>query len=349
MFLVTGAAGFLGREIVSLLIQKGEKVHALVLPEDNLASLLPREAEVIRGNLLSKEDLNRFFDTGEEPKILIHCASIITMSMEPVDMVRKVNVEGTQNLIDACLKHGARAMLHVGSVHAITEKPGNEVMAEPERVDPDQVVGYYAITKAMAVQKVMESRRDQGLVASVVYPAGLCGPGDFARGNLSQLFLDYMDGKIPAGVEGGYNFADVRDVAAAIVTLATGELWGEDFVLAGEYIRIMDILSSFSKITGAKKITAKVPIWLARLLMPLMGLYYKIRKIKPIFSAYSLYTVMANSNFSSDKAKALLHYAPRPIAETLEDTARFWMAQKEEKQANPLFHQRILGFSEAEK
>ncbi len=330
MFFVTGAAGFLGQEIVSLLLSRGEKVRALVLPGDPLAANLPGETDIVFGNLLADEDLDRFFDAADEPRILIHSAGIITMSMTPIDAVYQVNVLGTQKMIDYCLKTGVTAMLHVGSVHAITEKPNGGKMAEPESVNPDSVIGYYAKTKAMAVNEVMKARAENGLNASIVYPAGLCGPGDYGRGNLSQLFLDYMDGKIPMGVDGGYNFADIRDVAKAIVTLATGQYWGEDFVLSGEYISIMDILKNFHRITGAKQVKAKVPIWLARLFMPVMTLVYKIRKIKPIFSEYSLYTVKANSNFDATKAKTLLGFAPRPLTQTLEDTARFWMAEREQ-------------------
>lgn len=331
MFLVTGAAGFLGLQIVSCLLCRGEKVRALVLPGDPLASKLPEEVEIVYGDLLNDADLARFFESGTAPRFLIHCASIITMSMTPVEPVYQVNVTGTEKLIERCLKTGVKAMLHVASVHAITEKPGKAVMTEPSSVSPDSVVGYYAKTKAMAVSRVMKAREEKGLCASIVYPAGLCGPGDHGQGNLSQMFLDYMDGRIPVGVSGGYNFVDVRDVAQAIVALATGNLWGEDFLLSGSYVSIMDILDGFHRVTGAKKIRLRIPLWLAKLFLPVMALTYKFRKSRPVFSAYSLHTIQANSNFDSQKARVMLGFEPRPIAETLEDTARFWMERKEKR------------------
>ena len=325
MFLVTGAAGFLGRQVVEGLLAQGGQVRALVLPGDPLASLLPAEVEICEGDLLNMQDLERFFE-GDSQKTLIHCASLISMSMKMVDKVYQVNVQGTANLIACCKKTGSR-LLHVASVHAIKEKEGSQVMAEPDKMEPDQVVGCYAQTKAQAVALVMEARQ-QGLEASVVYPAGLSGPGDYARGNLTQLFLDYLKGSITMGVRGGYNFADVRDVAQAIVTLARSEKMGEDYVLAGEYISVMDILNTFQQASGGKRITKKVPIWLAKLFLPLIGLMYKIRKVKPVFSTYSLYTVGANSHFDSSKAERDLGYAPRPIRQTLTDTANWLMAQK---------------------
>lgn len=328
VYLLTGAAGFLGSEVARLLLEQGLAVRALVLPGDPLAAKLPPQVDIITGDLLNPQDLDRFFVVPEgEPLTLIHCASLITMSMAPVPRVYQVNVEGTRNLVERCLKAGA-GMIHVGSVHAIREKPHGQVMAEPESVSPDNVVGYYAKTKAEAVALVLQARQQRGLRASVVYPAGLTGPGDYARGNLTQLFLDYLAGKITVGVKGGYNFADVRDVARAIVTLAARGNLGEDYVLAGEFISILDILKVFHEVTGGRRVTATVPVWLARAVLPLMGLVYKIRGVKPIFSAYSLYTVGANSHFDSGKARRDLGYQSRPIRETLADTARWLLARE---------------------
>jgi dihydroflavonol-4-reductase len=330
MFLVTGAAGFLGSEIVRQLLLAGERVRALILPGDPLGRLLPAQAEQVSGDLLNAGDMERFFDLapGTQARV-IHCASMITMSMKPQEMVYRVNVRGTQELAARCMARGV-PLVYVGSVHAIPELPHGRVMSEPEAVDPNLVVGYYAKTKAMAARGVMQARQAQGLRASVVYPAGLSGPGDEGRGNLTQLFLDYLDGSIPFGVKGGYNFADVRDVAAAIVTLARGDNLGRDYVLSGEYISIMDILSVFHQVSGGRRIIARVPLWLARAALPLMSLAYKIRGVKPVFSAYSLYTINANSHFDASRARQELGYAPRPIRETLADTARWLMARREQ-------------------
>jgi dihydroflavonol-4-reductase len=326
VFLLTGGAGFLGRKALESLIRHGQSVRALVLPGDPLAIHLPKAADKIEGDLLNPRDLARFFEGVTAQDTVIHCASIITMRMSPVDLVTRVNVEGTKNIIEQCLKTGAR-LVHVASVHAIPELPHGQVMAEPETLDEEQVVGWYAKTKAMAAKAVLEARARQGLQAAIAYPAGLCGPGDYGKGNLTQLFLDYMNGAIPMGVDGGYNFADVRDVAQAIVTLAQKESLGEDYVLSGEYIAIMDILKAFHDITGKKQVRLVCPVWLAKLALPIMKLVYSIRKVKPIFSEYSLYTVRANSLFDSSMARRDLGFSPRPIRQTLEDTAKWLMEQ----------------------
>jgi dihydroflavonol-4-reductase len=333
VFLITGGAGYLGSEIIRQLLRAGEhKVRALVLPGDPLAKYLPDAVDIVEGDILNTEDLARFFDVdANQPLTVIHCASVISMRMKMVDRVWQINVQGTQNMIDACLRANVRQYIHVGSVHAIPELPRLEVMAEPAEMNLDMVVGAYGKTKAEAIDRVMKARREQGLPANVLYPAGLSGPGDYAKGNLTQMFLDYMSGAITMGVKGGYNFTDVRDVASAIVTLALRGKPGEDYVLAGEFISIMDLIGHFQRITGGKKITAYCPIWLGKAAMPIINLMYKIRRVKPVFSDYSLYTIGANSEFDSNKAARDLDYHPRSLKETIEDTASWLMAQQNGK------------------
>ena len=333
MLLITGGAGYLGSELIRQLQDKGERqVRALVLPGDPLAQALPDWVEIVEGDLLNKEDIARFFDVKtKQPLTVIHCASVISMSMKKEDKVWQINVQGTQNMIDASLMANVKQYIQVGSVHAIPELPHGQVMAEPAQMNLDMVVGAYGKTKAEAIARVMKARDEQGLPANILYPAGLSGPGDYAKGNLTQMFLDYMSGTITMGVKGGYNFTDVRDVARAIITLALSGKTGEDYVLAGEFISIMDLIGHFQRITGGKKVTAYCPIWLAKAMVPLLTLVYKIRKVKPVFSDYSLYTISSNCAFDSSRAARDLDYHPRSLQETIEDTAKWLMKQEDGK------------------
>ena len=323
MILITGGAGFLGNAILQLLKDRKERIRALVLPRDPLARTIPEGVEVCEGDLNSETDLDRFFlQETDEPLTVIHCASLITMSMTPEEKTYRVNVEGAKKIIDRCVKARAK-LIYVSSVHAIPELPHGEVMAEPRGTDSNNAVGYYAKTKAMATALVMRARKERGLCANIVYPSGISGPGDYAMHNLTQMMLEYDAGHIPVGIKGGYNFVDVRDVAGAIVRLVDLDLPGEDFVLSGEYITVMEIFDLFYKETGIKKIRTTFPIWLVKLALPFLSLRDKIKNLKPVFSRYSLITLKSNSLFNAGKARKMLGFKPRPIRETLRDTIRF--------------------------
>lgn len=325
IYMITGVTGFLGNHIAAKLIAAGERVRGFVLPGDPFARFLPRGVQVVNGDITNAADLDRFFEMEEgQEGVVIHCAGIISMSIEPVPLVHQVNVDSVVAVARRCLSPRIRKMLYVASVHAITELPHGQVMSEPEHTDPDSVYGYYAKTKAEACAKLMAMREKEGLKLSILYPSGMSGPGDYAKGNFTQLFVDYAAGHIPMAVKGGYNFVDVRDVADAIIEVADRDLSGQDFILAGEYASVVEILQEFARILGRKPVKLVAPMWLAKLALPFFMLYYRIRKTKPVFSRYSLFTISTNSRFSSEKVQRQLDYRPRPFRQTIHDTME-WM------------------------
>ena len=103
MYLVTGAAGFLGGTIARQLVERGETVRAFVLPNDKAIKFVPKEAEIVEANLCDKASLERFFDVPSDSRfILIHCASIVTVNPEFSQKVMDVNYGGTLNILEEC-------------------------------------------------------------------------------------------------------------------------------------------------------------------------------------------------------------------------------------------------------
>lgn len=166
----------------------------------------------------------------------------------------------------------------------------------------------------------------RGLDAMVVHPSGLIGPGVYGRGHLTQLVMDFLDGRLTAGVAGGYDFADVRDVAEGILEAAQKGRCGQCYILSGSYHSIPDLLERLHKISGRRRVKTVLPLWFARLTAPLEERYYKLLRQKPLYTKYSLYTLTSNANFSCEKAKRELGYAPRNFDETLKDTVA-WLRE----------------------
>jgi len=199
VYYLTGAAGWLGSTVLDKLLAQGKTVRALVLPGDPLAKELPDAAQVVEGDVRSREDMDRFLEAGEQrDRVVIHCAAIISMSMTPVPKVHDVNVNGTRTMVEASLSAGVSRFVYISSVHALPERPHGEVVVEGTQFTPEQQVGAYAKSKAEATQIVFDAQRERGLPAVVLYPSGICGPGDIAGGHLSQLFIDYFHDRLPA-------------------------------------------------------------------------------------------------------------------------------------------------------
>jgi dihydroflavonol-4-reductase len=328
VYLVTGAAGNLGGSVVRELLAQGKEVRALVLPGDQAARRLPPSVEKMEGDILKPEDLDRFLTLppGREA-IVIHCAGLVATVWGYDPRVYRVNVGGTRNVVAACLKARVKKLVYTSSVHAIPEQPGGGVMREISEFAPEKIVGYYGKSKAMASQVVMDAVREQGLDATIVFPSGLCGPQDYAYGYVTQLLIDSAGGKLPAGVKGGYNFADVRDVAAGVVAACSKGKKGETYILGNRYVPVEEIMQYVHEETGARLVKRMVPVGLARLFLPAFTLYYKARGRRPLFTRYSLYTLTSNSNFSLEKATRELGYKVRPFRETIGDALKWLQAE----------------------
>ncbi|MFA7673780.1 MAG: NAD-dependent epimerase/dehydratase family protein [Clostridia bacterium] len=318
---VTGALGFLGNAIVDDLLTKGRTVRAMDLSDDKYGIFKDRDVKLYKGNICLPASLEQFFKCSEDEElIIIHAAGIVSIASKYSQLVYDVNVKGTRNIVDLCLKHKVKRLVYVSSVHAIPEPPKNEMITETLDFDPDKVKGEYSKSKALATLAVLEGVK-KGLDAVIVHPSGIFGPGDFAGGHTTQMVKDLADGRLNACVKGGYDFVDVRDVANGITLAADKGKTGNTYILSGEYYSVKTMVDMMSRITGKKQIRVILPLWFAKMTAPLAELYYRIKKQKPLFTGYSLYTLQCNSNFSSKKAQDELGYTKKfSLKQTIQDT-----------------------------
>lgn len=325
LFIVTGACGHLGSTVTAILASRNYPVRALALKDDPARALDSVPCEIFRGNVLEPESLEPLFAGAEGAKItVIHCAGIVSINTRRNPKVREVNVTGTKNVAVACKKHGAR-MVYVSSVHAIPELKKGQTMAEIAEFDPKKVEGDYAKTKAEATALVLGMCKT-GLDAVVVHPSGIIGPNDRAGGHMSQMVVDFLEGRLTAGVDGAYDFVDVRDVAEGALLAAKKGQPGECYILSNRQYTVKALLNAAAAASGKKPLRVIMPMWVAAAVAPLAELYYKLLHQPPLYTAYSMYTLQSNSAFSHEKATKELGYSPRPLSETMEDTVK-WLRE----------------------
>ena len=203
LYLVTGAMGYLGNTIISKLAAQGKLIRGLALPNDNTISYTQPNVEIVHGDVCDKNSLTSFFSHNPDTElIVIHTAAIVSISSKVDKKVVDVNVNGTKNIVELCLRHNVKKLVHTSSVHAIPEKSHGETITEVSEFDPKSVHGLYAKTKAAASQIVLNASK-QGLNASIVHPSGIIGPGDYGRTHLTQLVISYLNGTLTACVNGG--------------------------------------------------------------------------------------------------------------------------------------------------
>ncbi len=132
-------------------------------------------------------------------------------------------------------------------------------------------------------------------------------------------------------VDGAYDFVDVRDVAQGLILAGEKGRCGESYILSGERIEVPDIIKIVQEVLGKRLFSFKIPFSLARFTANLTPLYYRLTHIKPRFTAYSLATISANSYISHSKAHLELGFSPRPLRESLADTVKWFIKDKQIK------------------
>ena len=320
-YLVTGAAGFLGGTICRQLIERGENVRAFVLPGDPAMKYVPQEAEIVEGDLTDMASLEKLFAVEEgTATIVLHIASIVTVNPDYSSKVMEVNVDGTKNIIRLCLSHPeCKKLVYCSSTGAIPEAAMGKAIKEVRRFDPDEVVGCYSRSKAMASQAVLDAVHEQGLNACIVHPSGIMGPEDYAIGETTGTLIKIIKGEMLAGIDGSFNLCDVRDLAAGTIAAADKGKAGECYILANEPVSFRDFSRMVSDEAGCKKVGMFLPIWAANMMGGMMEKQAKKKGTKPMMTRFSVYNLARNNKFDSTKAIRELGYSTRSYRDTIHD------------------------------
>ena len=321
LYLVTGAAGFLGGHICRQLIARGDKVRAFALPGDKAISYIPAGVEVVEGNLCSMEDVERFFTVPEGTEtICMHIASVVTVSPEYNPLVMNVNVGGTRNIINCCKKNPeCKKLVYCSSTGAIQEEKKGRKIREVIYFDEDQTVGCYSRSKAIASQLVLDAANMDGLNACIVHPSGILGPEDPAIGETTSTVIDIIKGELPMGMDGSFNLCDVRDLAAGCIAAADKGRKGECYILANEEVSFRDFAKLLCEESGCKPIKSFLPLGIAYKLAAIMEKLAEKTGKEPIMTTFSVYNLDKNNAFDYSKAQRELGYTTRSYKETICD------------------------------
>ena len=320
MIVVTGATGHIGNVLVRELLARGEKVRAIIPPFEDITPLEGLEVEKVEGDVRDVEALIQAFSGAE---VVYHLAGIISILPGKTKLLYQVNVMGTRNVVEACLKSRVPRLIYTSSIHALAEPPEGTVIDETMPFAPDRAIGEYGKSKAQATLEVVEGVT-KGLDAVVVCPTGVIGPYDFAPSEMGQLFIDFAKGKLNTYVDGAYDFVDVRDVVTGLILACEKGQTGESYILSGERITVTQLMSILEEVTGVKAPRSKTPIWLAKAMVIFTSLYYNLTNTKPRFTSDSLRILRSNSFISSQKASQQLGYPHRPIREAIVDTVQWF-------------------------
>lgn len=317
---VTGATGFLGSHLVAELVRSGCEVHAVCrkVPEKIPGS----QVNFYSGDIEDPYSLKEIFFKAD---VVVHAAALV--SADPADDQRmyEVNVQGTRNVVDACLFCGVGRLVYVSSVAALGNVKGiNSIDEQTSWNGPESGYGF---TKYRAGLEVFRGEAE-GLEIAVVHPSVILGPGNAERS--SGKILQLIRSGVPFVPEGTVNAVDARDVAQIIVRLAEGSGTGQSYILNGFSMPWIDLFTRLARGYGR---SGKFLIVSGMVAAGLVWVYEKLCRmvgIRPALTVNAIHMACRNNSYDSQKAIRQLDFEFRSGDQTIE-----WIISGE----NPQFSQ----------
>jgi dihydroflavonol-4-reductase len=310
---VTGATGHVGGNVVRALLAEGRKVRALTLPGDTMPTLDGLDVERVAGSLADRASLVRAFDGAE---VVYHLAAHVSVMPGQERTLEALNVEGVRNVVSACLDRRVKRLVHFSSVQALSPFPVDQPIDESRPLCANLDVPPYDRSKARGELEVAAGVA-RGLDAVVVNPTGIIGPVDFRPSRSGQLFLNLCRGALPATVRLGFDWVDVRDVAAGALAAERLGRTGERYLLSGHWKTLRELALEVEKVTGVAPPRLEVPFGVARAIAPLAARCAALVGSDTMFTPFALQGIGRYRHISCARAASELGYQPRPIGETV--------------------------------
>jgi len=253
--LVTGATGFIGQHVASLLVEQGDEVRVLIRTGSPVVLPSGLPVRQIPGDIRDRDACIRAARGCEG---IFHVAADYRLWVpNPAEMFA-TNVEGTVNMMEAALRCDAQRVVYTSTVGALgipaDGAPGNEDTPVFEK----NLFGPYKRSKYLAEQRVLDFAA-KGLPVVVVNPSAPVGPGDHKPTPTGKVIVDFLNRRIPAFMDTGLNLVHVKDVAMGhLLAYRKGRI-GERYILGNRNLSFSEILRILGNITGLPVPVIRLP------------------------------------------------------------------------------------------
>lgn len=312
---VTGASGLVGKELVMQLLNQGFRVRAMV--HSRRMDYSHPNLEFVEGDVL---DVVMIEEALEGITHVFHCAAIV--SYDPSDRYRlmKINVEGTANIVNACIDAGIRKLVHVSSVAAIGRNPGVHLVNEDAQWVETKDTSNYSKSKYLSEMEVWRGI-GEGLDAVIVNPSIIFGGDDWSKGSLAIFKSAYNEFSWYS--EGVAGFVDVRDVVSAMIQLMHSPIAAERFILNSECLSFREVFTEIASCFGKRPPHRKVTPFLAAIVWRYEKLKGMITGRKPLLTRETAMSSLGKVYYDNSKVlKALEGFTFIPVKDTIAYTCR---------------------------
>lgn len=245
-YLVTGATGFLGRHLARTLLANGHAVVALVRKP---VTDLPPDVTQVTGDVLERPTIERALASCDG---VFHCAGKVSRRPEDAEELYDLHVEGTKNVLDACVAKGVKRVVVASTSGTIAVSEDPDRVSTEEDVAPIGLLNRWPYYRSkLFAEKVALERNGAELEVVVVNPTLLLGPGDVNGSSTEDVRL-FLERKIPAIPPGGLSYVDARDAAEGMRLAMEKGVPGKRYLLGACNMTIREFFARLERVTGVR-------------------------------------------------------------------------------------------------
>lgn len=333
MIFVTGATGLVGSHVILKLAQQKKSFKALKRSSSSLAicrkifqyynvEKLFKEINWIDGDL---NDISSLENGMKGCDFLVHCAAIVSFSSLDIEDLKRVNIEGTSNLMNVALSLGIKKVGYVSSVASLGRNTTDKIVDEQSFFIATKNESNYSLSKYFSEQEVWRASAE-GLDVVIINPSIILGPGDWDKGS-SQIFQKIYNG-LKFYTSGSSGYVDVIDVAESLLQLLFSNVKNERFIINAANLKYRDCFDRIAEALGKPKAKIRVTPFLKEIAWRIESVKSFITGKKPLLTKETANSSMNSNSYSADKIKHALNFRFTDIEVTIDKYAKWFISDQ---------------------
>ena len=325
MVLVTGGTGLVGAHLLLHLAENEVTVRAIYRQSDavektkSLFQIYQKEhlfssVEWVQSDIIDVPSLEIAFKNID---YVYHCAGLISYDPTDEELLRKINIEGTANIVNFCLEFKIKKLCHVSSIAALGNlSPNENQVTEETEWNPESLHSDYAISKYGAEMEIWRGQQE-GLNVVIVNPGVIFGAGFWNQG--SGLFFSAVKKGFPFYTNGSTGYVGVTDVVKIMIQLMKSSIAGERFTVVAENLTFKNVIFLIAKNLKAKKPEIEAKPWMTAIGWRLDWLVSRLFRTKRKLSKYSANALHSSDFISNEKIKIALNFEFQSIDKVIKE------------------------------
>jgi len=320
--LVTGPDGVLGSNLVRALCGRGFSVNVFLEKKSTATTLDELNVSRFYGDVLNPKDL---LEAVNGCDIVVHGAASTSVFPARNPFVKAINVDGTKNIIEACLKKRVKKFIFIGTANSFCfgdeKNPGKE---EGPYISKKYGLDYMD-SKREAQEVVLRAVKERGLPAVIVNPTFMIGPYD-SKPSSGAMVIGIYKKAVPGYTSGGKNYIAVKDAAVGIVNAIDRGKIGECYILGNKNLSYKDAFDLIARVVGVSAPKRRLAPFLVVSYGFFSSFFAKIFKFTPSVTKELAAISCEKHYYSSEKAIKELDLPQTPIEEAVRECF-FWFKE----------------------